>query len=72
MNEQSKLMRELHAELEACGFKPGSTSYDKELRRRKVEICRENNAITSCWDCPKFDHCTLIKGHLRDLYAVKQ
>jgi hypothetical protein len=70
-SKPDKRLRELHAELEACGLKPGSENFLKEERRRKVEMCRAAKRLESCWDCGHFDHCEILKGHLRDLYKVQ-
>lgn len=61
----------LHSELEATGLKPGSKPFLKEERRRKVEMCRDQKNVQSCWDCGYFDSCELLKSHLRDVYKVK-
>lgn len=71
MTQQTKLLRELHAELESCGYKPGSHAFQAEERRRKVDICKQGKSLDSCWDCSYFDHCELLKAHLRDMYKVK-
>lgn len=66
----SRALKALHAELEASGLKPGTELFEKELRSRKVQMCKEAKAVSSCWDCDYFDHCDLIKSHLRDMYKV--
>lgn len=68
----SKALEALHRELEAAGLKPGTPAFEKEHRSRKVQLCKEARSISSCWDCNYFDHCELIKAHLRDLYKVDQ
>ena len=67
----SRVLDNLRVELEAAGLKPGSPPFEKELRSRKVQLCREAKDVASCWDCNYFDHCELVKGHLRDLYKVE-
>ena len=67
----SRVLKELETELEAAGLKPGTPTYDKELRFRKVQLCKEAKRAASCWDCAYFDHCDLIKAHLRDIYKVQ-
>lgn len=68
----SRLLDNIRAELEAAGLKPGSEPFEKELRTRKVQLCKEAKALSSCWDCDYFDHCELVKAHLRDMYRVEQ
>lgn len=68
----NRRLKALQAELEAAGLKPGTAPYEKEYRSRKVELCKEMKAVSSCWDCNYFDYCELIKAHLRDLYKVDQ
>jgi len=62
----------LSKELEASGLKPGTPRFDKEYRSRKVILCKETRSADSCWDCIYFDHCELIKAHLRDMYKAPQ
>jgi len=68
----SRVLDNLRVELEAAGLKPGSPPFEKEFRSRKVQLCKEAKRIGSCWDCDYFDHCELVKAHLRDLYKVEQ
>lgn len=68
----SRVLKALHGELESSGVKPGTTEYETELCARKVELCRQMRDVSSCWDCDYFDHCELIKAHLRDLYGVEK
>lgn len=70
MAEQSKQLREIRAELEVCGLKPGTKTYQVEERSRKVEVCRQMNGNATCYNCGYFDSCELIKSHLRDLYKL--
>jgi len=64
-------LNRLRAELEAAGLKPGTPEFDKEERSRKVEMCKQMKQVDSCWNCEAFDHCELIKQHLRDIYKVQ-
>jgi len=66
----SKVLEALRRELEAAGLKPDTPAFDREFRSRKVQLCKEAKRVASCWDCVYFDHCELIKAHLRDLYKV--
>lgn len=66
----TRVLEHLRAELEAAGLKPGTPAFEREERSRRVKLCKEMKAVSSCWDCPYFDSCTLIKAHLRDLYKV--
>lgn len=66
-------LREIEKNLELEGLKPGTFIYEAELRRRKVEMCRALKQVESCWKCDYFDHCELIKLHLKDLrYHTKR
>lgn len=67
----NRILKKLHAELEAAGLKPETPEFDREERSRRVQMCRDAKAIASCWDCEYFDHCDLIKSHLRDVYGIK-
>ena len=64
-------LERLRVELEAAGLKPGTLEFDREERSRKVEMCKQERQMDSCWNCNYFDHCELIKAHLRDLYKVR-
>lgn len=66
----NRVLDSLLVELEASGLKPGTAPFEKEFRDRKVQLCREAKSVASCWDCNYFDHCELVKAHLRDLYKV--
>lgn len=68
----TRVLDSLRAELEAAGLKPGTEPFEREHRARKVQLCKEARCVASCWDCDYFDHCELIKAHLRDLYKVEQ
>lgn len=69
MNRQ---IEALHRELEAAGYKPGTPKFQREERSRRVQLCKEMKSQPSCWDCQYFDHCELIKAHLRDLHSVEK
>jgi hypothetical protein len=66
----SRALKALRAELEAAGLKPGTPEFEREERSRRVVMCKEMKSQSTCWDCNYFDHCDLIKGHLRDMYKV--
>lgn len=63
----SKTLEVLGNELEDLGYKPGTPEYDRALRARKVEHCKEMRGVGSCSDCIAFEHCGLLKAHLMDL-----
>jgi hypothetical protein len=63
-------LAQLHAQLEAAGYLPGTPAYAREERKYKVELCKGAKEVGSCWECGYFDHCELIKAHLRDMYAA--
>lgn len=69
---KSQVLTDLERELESAGLKPGTPIYEREYRSRKVHICKEAKAVSSCWDCSYFDHCELIKSHLKDMYKVDE
>lgn len=72
---KSRVLRVLESQLEDSGLKPGSKPYERELRARKVEMCKQFQGVSSCWDCKAFDGCELVKQHLRDIResaALKQ
>ena len=66
----SRVLDNLRVELEAAGLKPGTPLFERELRSSQVALCKEAKSVSSCWDCDYFDHCELIKAHLRDLYKA--
>lgn len=68
----SRALKQLLAELEASGLKEGTKEFETVLRERKVEMCKQKRGVVSCYDCNYFDHCELIKAHLRDLHKVEQ
>ena len=57
----------LESSLEYEGYTPGTEIFEKKMRERKVEKCRELKRMAVCSECPVYDECTLIKQHLRDL-----
>jgi hypothetical protein len=65
-------LKQLRADLEAAGLKPGTPAFERVEREKKVEMCKQMKSVESCWDCQYFDHCELIKAHLRDIHKVKQ
>lgn len=67
----SKALEALRRELEAAGLKPDTYPFERELRSRKVLLCKEAKRVSSCWDCDYFDYCELIKARLRDLYKAE-
>jgi len=68
----SRILEELHKELKNAGFKPGTVEYEKERRKRQIELCKNHRGADSCWDCAYFDICEMIKAYLRDIYNVDQ
>lgn len=68
----TRILDALRRDLESSGLKPGTSAFDREYRLRRVLLCKEAKAVDSCWNCPYFDHCELIKSHLRDLYNVEE
>lgn len=70
MAKKSKELELFHRSLEEAGYKPGTEAFDKMDRKERVARCKIYNSVDSCWDCPRFDHCELIKARLRDMYGV--
>lgn len=68
----SRLLKQLHERLEGAGLKPGSPAYEREERRERVDLCKQQKGVFSCHECAYFDHCELIKAHLRDMYSIEQ
>ena len=60
-------IKQIERELEAEGFKPNTFPWEAEKRKRQVELCKTLRQVDSCWNCTAFDHCELVKHHLRDL-----
>jgi hypothetical protein len=57
----------LEDSLEFEGYTKGTLIFEKKMRERKVEKCRELKRMAVCSECPVYDECDLIKSHLRDL-----
>lgn len=60
-------IRQIELALETEGYKPGTFPFEAEKRKRQVELCKTTRAVESCWKCNVFDHCELVKHHLRDM-----
>ena len=65
-------LEHLQHELEMAGYTPGTTPFEREFRRRKVSLCLERQGVSTCSSCPYFDHCELLKQHVRDLNEAVQ
>ena len=65
-----RALRALAIDLVNEGYKEGSPAYGREERRRKVDMCKDVKGLSSCSECAYFDHCSLLKSHLRDMYKV--
>lgn len=61
------IVAELESSLEYEGYTRGTAIFEKKMRERKVEKCRELKRMAVCSECPVYDECDLIKSHLRDL-----
>lgn len=66
---KTRVLRVLESELEGEGFKRGTELWDRAMRNRKVALCKQGQSVESCWDCKAFDHCELVKSHLRDMHT---
>ncbi len=60
-------IRQIEIGLENEGYEPGSFAFEAEKRKRQVGLCKMTREVASCWECKVFDHCELVKQHLRDL-----
>lgn len=60
-------VKQIELDLEREGLTAGTFPFEAEKRKRQVELCKRYKAVPSCWKCPSFDHCSLIKHHLRDM-----
>jgi hypothetical protein len=61
------VVEELENSLEFEGFIKGTEVFNRKMRERKVERCRELKRMAVCSECPVYDECDLLKQHLRDL-----
>lgn len=61
------IVAEIESSLEFEGYTRGTETFERKLRERKVEKCREMKRLSVCYECPVYDECTLLKSHLRDL-----
>lgn len=64
---KARELKMLEAEVESSGLKPGTEEYERALRERKVELCKSYQQVNSCWDCPAFDGCSLVKKYIEDM-----
>jgi len=64
---KTRVLRQLESDLEGEGFKRNTERWDRAMRTRKVALCKQAQAVASCNDCKAFDHCELVKQHLRDM-----
>ena len=62
---------EIHDQIYNEGYRPETAQYDFILRKRKVERCQEMRRITSCQACVAYDHCDLVKSHMRSLSEME-
>lgn len=60
-------LKQIELDLENEGYKPDTFPFKAEKRKRQVELCKATRAVESCWKCSVFDHCELVKHHLRDM-----
>lgn len=67
---ESIVLTEIKRDLLAEGLKEGTPAFEREYRRRRVELCKEMRGVASCYNCAYFDYCELIKQHLRDMHGV--
>lgn len=61
------IVSQLEDTLEYEGYQRGTETFDRKMRERKVEKCRELKRMAVCSECPVYDECNLLKQHLRDL-----
>lgn len=67
MLQQERILEELEFALEGEGYVRGTPKFDKALRERKVEKCREMQHLAECSECPIHEECHIRLAHLRDL-----
>jgi hypothetical protein len=65
-----RALRALAQDLDSEGYKEGTPSYEREERRRKVDMCKDLKGLGSCSECSYFEYCPLLKAHLRDMYKM--
>lgn len=64
---QDRILEELEFALEGEGYVRGTPMFEKMLRERKVEKCREMKRLAVCSECPIYEECPIRLQHLRDL-----
>ena len=62
----TRILEALQDQLELEGHTPGTPKYERELRRLKVEQCREMQGVGSCSDCARCEFCELRVAHIFD------
>jgi len=61
-------LEQLHLAVELEGYTPGTPQFETVLRQRKVEACKDMKGLSSCELCPAFEHCEVLRAHLRDMH----
>lgn len=67
MTPQGAIIEEIEQALEFEGFTKGTVPFERKLRERKVEKCRELKRMAVCNECPVYDDCRILKEYLRNL-----
>lgn len=68
----SRILEDLKLQVELEGYTPGTESFDRELRSRQVDKCKEIRGLVSCNSCVYREECALLKRHLLDMAQLKQ
>lgn len=63
----SKILDDISIEVDSLGLKKGSPEYEKEVRARKVDKCKEMRNVNSCYQCTHYEYCSLVKEYLMDI-----
>lgn len=61
------VLLELEDSLEVEGYTKGTPLFDRKMRERKVERCRELKRLGTCGECPVHEECNIRLQYLRDL-----
>jgi hypothetical protein len=62
----TRTLDDLVLQVELEGHVAGTPQFERELRAKKVEKCRELRRVLVCSSCPHVEHCQLVREYLRD------
>jgi hypothetical protein len=63
----SRILNELETFIELQGFVKGTSEFEVELRREKVNRCMQMQDVQSCTDCAVFVDCSIRLAYWRDV-----